>query len=126
MLLLAIFAFMAIALASVGVYGVMAYSVAQRTHEIGVRMALGASRSNMRNMILREGLIRGTAGVGCGLVAAFFLARLLTGLLYGISAHDIAIFVTTPLVLEVITAVAAFIPARRAARLDPVRALRFE
>jgi putative ABC transport system permease protein len=126
MLLLAIFALTALLLSSVGVYGVIAYSVAERGHEIGVRMALGADRPSVRNMVLREGLAKGTLGVLCGAGAAFFLARLLTGLLFGVSAHDARVFVAMPLVLEIVTAVAAYIPARRAANLDPVRALRGE
>lgn len=126
MLLLSIFAFTALLLSAVGVYGVIAYSVAQRGHEIGVRMALGADRPDVRNMVLREGLAKGTLGVICGACAAFFVARLLTGLLFGVSAHDARVFVAMPLVLELVTAIAAYIPARRAANLDPVRALRGE
>ncbi|MGA9977971.1 MAG: ABC transporter permease [Candidatus Sulfotelmatobacter sp.] len=126
MLLLSLFAVTAMLLAAVGVYGVMAYSVAQRTHEVGVRMALGAGRMNVRNMILREGLMKGTLGVICGVCAAFFLARLLATLLFGVSSHDAAVFVAVPLVLELIIAIATFIPAQRAASLDPAKALRFE
>jgi predicted permease len=126
MLLLSIFAATALLLASVGVYGVMAYSVAQRTREVGVRMALGAGRMNVRNMILREGLIKGTVGVVSGVCAAFFLARLLSTLLFGVSSHDAAVFVAAPLILELIITIATFIPAQRAASLDPASALRFE
>ena len=126
MLLLSIFAFTALLLAAVGVYGVMAYSVAQRTHEIGVRMALGADDSSVRKMVLREGLARGTLGVVCGVCAAFFLARLLTDLLFGVSAHNAPVFIAVPMVLEVVTAIAAFIPAERAAKLDPAKSLRGE
>jgi len=126
MLLLSIFALVALLLAAVGVYGVIAYSVAQRTHEIGVRMALGADRSSVRNMILREGLTKGTVGVICGTCAAFFFARLLAGLLFGVSSHDALVFTAVPLILEGVTAAAALIPARRAANFDPVRALRSE
>ena len=126
MLLLSIFAVTALMLAAVGVYGVMAYSVAQRTHEVGVRMALGAGRMSVRNMILREGLTNGTLGVICGVCAAFFLARLLAALLFGVSSHDAAVFVAAPLSLELMIAIATFIPAQRAASLDPATALRFE
>jgi predicted permease len=126
MLLLSIFAATGLLLAAVGVYGVMAYSVAQRTHEVGVRMALGAGRMRVRNMILREGLMKGTLGVICGVCAAFFLARLLAALLFGVSSHDAAVFVAAPLILELIIAIATLIPAERAASLDPASALRFE
>jgi predicted permease len=126
MLLLTVFALTALLLAAVGVYGVMAYSVAQRTHEIGVRMALGADRDHVRNMILWEGLIRGLVGVACGACAAAFLVRMLQGLLFGVSPRDPTIFVAAPIVLVLVTIVAAWVPARRAARLDPIEALRFE
>ncbi len=126
MLLLSIFAATALLLAAVGVYGVMAYTVAQRTHEVGVRMALGAGRMSVRNMILREGLMKGTLGVICGVCAAFFLARFLAALLFGVSSHDAAVFVAAPLILELMIAIATFIPAQRAASLDPASALRFE
>ena len=126
MLLLSIFASTALLLAAIGIYGVTAYSVAQRTHEVGVRMALGADRMSVRNMILWEGLMKGTLGVISGVCAAFFLARLLATLLYGVSSHDAAVFVAAPLILELIIAIATFIPAQRAANLDPASALRFE
>jgi putative ABC transport system permease protein len=126
LLLLSIFAATALLLAAVGVYGVMAYSVVQRTHEVGVRMALGADRMSIRNMILREGLMKGTLGVICGVCAAFLFARLLATLLFGVSSHDAAVFVAVPLGLELIIAIATFIPAQRAAGLDPASALRFE
>lgn len=126
MLLLSIFAATALLLAVVGVYGVMAYAVAQRTHEVGVRMALGAGRTSIRNMILQEGLMKGTLGVMCGVSAAFFLARLLASLLFGVSSHDAAVFVAAPVLLEFTIAIVTFIPAQRAARLDPAIALRSE
>ncbi len=126
MLLLSIFAVTALLLAAVGVYGVMAYSVAQRTHEVGVRMALGAGRMSVRNMILREGLTKGSLGVICGVCAAFFLARSLAALLFRVSSHDATVFVAVPLFLEFTIAIATFIPAQRVASLDPASALRFE
>jgi putative ABC transport system permease protein len=126
MLLLSIFAATALLLAAVGVYGVTAYSVAQRTREVGVRMALGADRMSVRKMILREGLMKGTMGVISGICVAFFLARLLETLLYGVSSHDAVVFVAAPLILELIIAFATFVPAQRAANLDPASALRFE
>jgi putative ABC transport system permease protein len=125
-LLLSIFAGTALLLATVGVYGVMAYSVAQRTREVGVRMALGAGRGNVRSMILREGLMKGSLGVISGLGASFFLTRLLATLLFGVSSHDGAVFVTAALILELIIAITTFLPAQRAAGLDPASALRFE
>jgi ABC-type antimicrobial peptide transport system permease subunit len=126
MLLLSVFALIALLLAVVGIYSVMAYSVTQRTHEIGVRMALGADRTNVRTMVLREGLVRGLVGVVCGMCAASFLVRLLAGMLYGVSIWDPTVFLAVPALLVLLTAVAAWLPARRAARLDPVQALRFE
>ena len=125
-LLLATFASIALLLSAVGVYGVIAYSVAQRGHEIGIRMAVGADRQQVRNMVLREALTRGTLGIFCGALAAFFLARLLARLLFGVSAHDVGVFVSMPMLLEIVTAIAALIPAQRASNLDPVRALRGE
>jgi putative ABC transport system permease protein len=126
MLLLSVFASIAVLLAALGIYSVMAYSVTQRTHEIGVRIALGAGQNSVRNMVLREGLVRGLAGMACGICAAFFLVRLLTGMLYGVSMRDPAVFFAVPAFMVLLTAVAAWIPARRAARLDPVQALRIE
>ena len=126
MLLLSVFALIALLLAGLGIYSVMAYSVTQRTHEIGVRMALGAAQNDVRNMVLREGLVRGLAGMVCGMSAAFFLVRLLADMLYGVSMRDPAVFFAVPAFMVFLTAVAAWIPARRAARLDPVQALRID
>jgi putative ABC transport system permease protein len=126
MLLLSVFAFTSLLLAAVGIYGVMAYSVAQRVHDIGVRMALGADRKTVRNLILREGLVKGAVGIACGTAASFFLAQLLAGLLFGVSSRDPAVFIAAPAFLGLVVLVAAWIPARRAARLDPVAALRSE
>ena len=126
MLLLSAFALIALLLAAVGVYSVMAYSVTQRTHEIGVRMALGADRAKVRNMVLREGLLRGLVGMVCGIGTAFFVVRLLASMLYGVSMRDPTVFLAVPAFLVLVTVVAAWLPARRAARLDPVQALRFE
>jgi putative ABC transport system permease protein len=126
MLLLSIFASIALLLAAVGIYGVIAHSVAQRTHEIGVRMALGADRIGVRNMILREALTTWTVGAACGLCAAFFLVRLLSGWLFGVSTRDPSVFVSAPVFLLLVAIVAAWLPASRAARLDPAQTLRAE
>jgi putative ABC transport system permease protein len=126
MLLSSIFAGMALLLAAVGICGVMAYSVAQRRREIGVRIALGADRTALRNMVLREGLLKGTVGIAFGICGAFFVARVLAGLLFGVSTHDAAVFAAAAVALEVVTAVAAFVPAQMAARLNPIQALRLE
>jgi ABC-type antimicrobial peptide transport system permease subunit len=126
MLLLGSFATIAFLLGAIGIYGVIAYSVAQRGHEIGVRMALGADRVRVRQMILREGMMMGLAGIAAGVAGAFFLVRLLAGLLYGVSMRDPAVFIAVPVLLLLVIAIATWIPARRAGRLDPVRALRAE
>jgi predicted permease len=126
MLLLSVFALIGLLLAALGIYSVMAYSVTQRIHEIGVRMALGATQNDIRNMVLREGLARGLTGIVCGMCAAFFLVRLLADMLYGVSMRDPAVFFAVPAFMVLLTAVAAWIPALRAARLDPIHALRFE
>ena len=126
MLLLSAFALIALLLAAVGIYSVMAYSVTQRTHEIGVRMALGADRVDVGDMVLREGLVRGLVGMVRGMCAALFVVRLLAGMLYGVSIGDPTVFLAVPAFLILLTAIAAWLPARRAARLDPVQAPRFE
>ncbi|HEY1578689.1 MAG TPA: ABC transporter permease [Terracidiphilus sp.] len=126
MLLLGSFATIAFLLGAIGIYGVIAYSVAQRGHEIGVRIALGADRVRVRQMILREGMMMGLAGIAAGVAGAFFLVRLLAGLLYGVSMRDPAVFIAVPVLLLLVIAIATWIPARRAGRLDPVRALRAE
>jgi len=123
-LLLAIFGSLALGLASIGVYGVMAYSVNQRTRELGIRLALGASAREVRRMVLRQGLILTGIGIGIGLAVAMFLTGLVTDLLYGVDAMDPATFVVIPAILLVVAVVAIYIPARRASRVDPVVALR--
>ena len=123
-LLLAIFGGLALALASIGVYGVMAYSVSQRTRELGIRLALGATSGEVRRMVLRQGLLLTLSGIAVGTATAVFLARLVSDLLYGISAIDPLTFVVIPLVLLAVAALAIYIPARRASRVDPVVALR--
>ena len=123
-LLLGIFGGLALTLASIGVYGVMAYSVSQRTRELGIRLALGATTTEVRGMVLRQGLALTGAGIVLGIVCAALLTRLVTDLLYGVSAMDPTTFVGIPVILLLVAAAAIYIPARRASRVDPVVALR--
>jgi predicted permease len=125
-LLLGVFAMAALALTAVGIYGVMAYSVAQRTHEIGVRMALGADRARIRNLVVGKGMLTAGLGVIVGLAAAAFLARFLAGFLFGVQAWDPMVFIAVPVLLALVALFALWIPARRAARLEPIAALRVE
>jgi len=125
-LLLTILAFVALFLATVGIYGVMHYSVTQRTQEVGVRMSLGASRRDVLGLILRRAVWLATIGVVAGLVGAFALTRLMTSQLYGVSPTDPWTFALTALILIAVALAAGFIPARRATRVDPVDALRSE
>jgi len=126
MMLLGAFAALALVLASVGIYGVMAYSVSQRTHEIGVRMALGAPRGNVLGMVVGEALVLAMIGAGLGLAGAWGLTRLLSSLLYSVRSTDPLTFTLVPLVLVGVSAFASYIPARRATRVDPIVALRYE
>ena len=122
--LLGTFAAIALALAAVGIYGVLAYLVAQRTHEIGIRLAIGADRSQVMGMILKQGLSLAAIGIAVGLAAAFGLSRLMQSLLYEVGAADPATFIIVPLVLLVVALVASYFPARRATRVPPTIALR--
>lgn len=124
--LLAIFAAVAIILAAVGIYGVIAYNVAQRTREIGIRMALGAQRQAMLAMILRQSLTMAAIGIAVGLVGAFAATRLLSALLFGIGATDLATYISVILLLGAAAFLAGLLPARRAMKVDPVIALRYE
>jgi predicted permease len=125
-LLLSGFSTMALILAAVGIYGVMAYTVAQRTREIGVRMALGADPANVKRLVVRQGMQPALAGIVVGLIAAFGATRLIASLLYGVSASDPATFVLVPLFLVAVAALATYLPARRATRVAPTVALQSE
>jgi predicted permease len=126
MLLLTIFGSSALLMATIGIYGLMAYSVQQRTQELGIRMALGAQASNIRSMVVRQGMVLAMIGVVIGIGGALWLAHFLAGLLFGVKAWDPAAFIVTPLLLSAVAFLAVWIPAHRATRVNPMTALRFE
>jgi len=124
--LIGVFSVFALTLACLGIYGVIAYLVTQRYREIGIRMALGATRGNILQLILGRTLKLTAAGILAGLVAAFFLSRVLSTILFGVTVHDTVTFISVPACLIVIALLAAYLPARRATRVDPVSSLRYE
>ena len=126
MLLLSVFGASALLMAAIGIYGLMAYSVQQRTQELGVRMALGAQASNIRNMVIRQGMLLAGIGLVIGIGGAFWLTTFLAGFLFGVKTWDPTAFILTPIFLCAVGLVAVWVPARKATRVDPISALRFE
>jgi predicted permease len=126
MLLMTVFGASALLLAAIGIYGLMAYSVEQRTQEIGIRLALGANSGDVRRMIVVQGMRLALIGVVVGLASAFGLARVIANLLYGVTARDPLVFVAMPIALTAVALIGVWLPARRAVRVDPVVALRAE
>jgi putative ABC transport system permease protein len=124
--MMAVLGVIALVLASVGVFGVMSYSVSERTHEIGIRMSQGAQTKDILSLVLRGGMSMTLLGLAIGLPIAFLLARTMSALLFNVQAADPVAFVVLPLMLLVVAAVACYVPARRAAKMDPLKALRHE
>jgi ABC-type antimicrobial peptide transport system permease subunit len=123
---LVLFASVALALAAVGTYSVIAYVVRQGTRDLGVRLALGATPAAVLGMVLRQGLVLAVAGIGLGIAGALLLGRVLEGLLYGVPPHDPTMLASSGLALLIVAAVACWLPARRAASIDAVECLRVE
>jgi ABC-type antimicrobial peptide transport system permease subunit len=119
MWLMTVFGICALTLAAIGIYGLMAYAVEQRTQEIGIRLALGASAGQVKGMVVRQGMTLAIVGVVTGLAAGFGLARLIETMLFGVTTRDPLVFAVVPLVLALVAFLAVWLPARRASRVDP-------
>jgi putative ABC transport system permease protein len=126
MWLMTVFGCSALLLAAIGIYGLMAYSVEQRTQEIGIRLALGAQAAQVKNMVVFQGMRLALVGVVIGVAAAFALSRVISTFLFGVSVHDRLVFIGVPALLTLVAFLAVWLPARRASRVDPIVALRYE